>query len=320
MPVENMSPIEKIAILLAVLPADISSKIIQGFDEKTITDIVSIMYDLKSIKEEDAEKIISEFYEKIAHSDKKINFDIDNIKKLLSLSIGEKKALGIIKSIFKKNPFEVIRNTSIEKLYSVIKNETPIIIAVVVVNLETEKAVELISMFDDEKKKKIFSNMKKVKEIDEETINQIGNAIKELIENTKEINKNDNFSVTVAEIVSFMNREETQKILSFLKEEDPTFYNEVEKKMITFEKIVELDDRLVQKILRSVDQKTLVIALKNAEQKITEKIFKNMTEEAASAITEDMESLGNISEKNIDDARKKIAKIIKKILLEQGVS
>lgn len=318
MPVDNMTPIEKIAVLLAVLPSDISSKIIQNFDEQTITEIVSTMYKLKDIEEDDCQKIISEFYEKISNQDKKIRLNSENIKNLLSLSLGEKKALGIIKSVFKKNPFETIKNTEAQKLYSILKDENPTVIATVISNLDTEKAVELISMFDDEKKKKIFSKIKKVKEIDEETLNHIGNAVKELLENSKNQTIEDTTSITVAEIISFMSKDDSQKILNFLKDEDPSFCSEVEKKMITFEKIVELDDKLVQKILRAVDQRTLVVALKGAEQKITEKIFKNMTEEAASAITEDMETLGNISEKSIEDARKKIAKTIKKMLKEQG--
>lgn len=318
MPVENMTSIEKIAVLLAILPADISSKIIQNFDEQTITEIVSAMYKLKDVDENDTQKIISEFYEIISKEDKKIRFSSQNIKNLLSLSFGEKKATSIIKSIFKKNPFETIKNTDTQKLYYVLKDENPTIIAVVITNLDTEKAVELISMFDDEKKKKVFSKIRKIKEIDEETLNYIGNAVKELIESSKTQNIQDTTPLTVAEIISFMSKEDSQKILSFLKDEDPSFGNEVEKKMITFEKVIELDDKLVQRILRSVDQRTLVIALKGAEQKITEKIFKNMTEEAAAAITEDMETLGNISEKSIEDARKKIARAIKNILKEQG--
>lgn len=318
MPVENMTPIEKIAVLLAILPSEISSKIIQNFDEKTITDIASAMYKLKGINEDDCQKIISEFYEKISDEDKKIRFNSQSIKNLLSISLGEKKAIGIIKSIFKKNPFETIKNTEPQKLYFILKDENPTVIATVISNLDTEKAVDLISMFDDEKKKKIFSKMKKVKDIDEDTLNHIGNAVKELIENSKTQNTEDTTPITVAEIISFMSKDDSQKILNFLKDEDPSFCSEVEKKMITFEKIIELDDKLVQKILRSVDQRTLVVALKGAEQKITEKIFKNMTEEAASAITEDMETLGNISEKSIEEARKKIAKTIKKMIKEQG--
>lgn len=311
----ELKPIDKIAILLANLPAEVSSKILSNMSEKYIKDIAVAMYNLKDINPDDCNKVLEEFYEKLSNKENKFSIEKDMVKNLLKISIGEERAEDIIKDIDNENPFEFLNTVSMKKLADIIQDENEQVIALVISNLNPDQAAEFISLLPENKRKSALKKVKKVKDMDFNTIIEVGKIIREYLLDVKI--KDDKSAEKVADLISFMSKEMAEEAISVLKSEDEEFFNEVNKKLITFDKIVEYDDKLVQKIIRLVDQTTLAYALKNATQNTSDKIYKNMTAEASKAIMEDMESLVNISDKSIDEARRKFVKAMKKALMEE---
>ncbi|HNO26824.1 MAG TPA: FliG C-terminal domain-containing protein, partial [Leptospiraceae bacterium] len=106
-------------------------------------------------------------------------------------------------------------------------------------------------------------------------------------------------------------------IIEALEEEDPELAEEIKKRMFVFEDIVLLDDRAIQKVMREVDNTDLAKALKSVDAEVQEKIFKNMSKRAASLLREDMDFMGPVRLKDVEDAQQKIVNIIRK-LEEQG--
>lgn len=316
MAVDNLKPTDKVAIFLSNIPSDIASKILKNMDEKYIKEIVVSMYNLKDVSDDDTKKIIEEFYSKLLTTSESKKFNKESVKKLLENSIGEKKAMDIINEVYKENDFDFINNVPIKAIADFIKNENPQVIALVMNNLNIEQAVELASYLEPSIRKEAFKKFRNLKKMNPLVVAEISKNMKKFFSNAKmEV---DNSAEMVADIISFMSKEEANRSLEDLKNDDPIFYEEVNKKLVTFEKIVELDDRLVQKILRAIDQRTLAYSLKGAPQNVSEKIYKNMTEEAAKAIMEDMETLPNLGEKAIEDSRRKFAKVMKKIMMESN--
>lgn len=312
----ELKPIDKIAILLANLPAEVSSKILSNMSEKYIKDIAIAMYNLKDVDPDDCNKVLEEFYEKLSNKDNKFSIEKDMVKNLLKISIGEKKAEDIIKDIDNENPFDFLNTVSMKKLADIVQDENEQVIALIISNLNPEQAVEFVSLLPENKRKAALKKVKKVENMDFNTIIEVGKVIREYL---LDVNiKDDKSAEKVADLISFMSKDMAEEAISVLKSEDEEFFNEVDKKLITFDKIVEYDDKLVQKIIRLVDQTTLAYALKNATQKISDKIYKNMTVEASKAIMEDMQSLVNISDKSIDEARRKFVKAMKKAFMEES--
>lgn len=311
----EMSAIDRVAVLLITLPSDLSSKIIQNMDEKYIKDVVSRMYSLKDLKEEDCMKVIEEFYQSYTESRSKISFSKENVKAILEMGLGHKKSSEILKDIYKDDPFEYLKTIPVKNIFEIVKNEPPAVVAIVVGNLNPEQSVEFMSYMDDKMRKEVLKKIKKSGAVKKEIVFEIGKNIKEALSSSSK--KSDISSADkVAEIISFMSRQDMEKSLNSIKEEDPEFYEEVYKKMVTFDKIVEIEDKLVQKIIRAIDQKTLAVSLKGATQAVSEKVYRNMTEDAAKAIMEDIETLPNMSEKSVDDARRKFAKAMKQVIEE----
>ncbi len=317
MPEQTLSPADKIAVLLSNVPMETASEVLRYMDEKHIKEIVSSMYSLKNLPAEECKKIISEFHDKLTKKDDSLNIEKEKIKDLLERSVGEKKAINIINRVYKENPFNFLNSASMLSLFEIIKEEPAQIIALVVSNLNTEQAVELTGLFEEEKRKEIFKKMKSVRNMGDRTVMEISEYIKKSFQEvTAEVS--DSSADKAAEIISFLPKEQMISAMENLKKEDPLFYEEVNRKLITFDKVVEMEDRQVQKVLRILDQRTMGYALKGAPQNISEKIYKNMTEEAAKSIMEDMETLPNLSEKAVEEARRKFAAAMKKVISESN--
>ncbi|EMO04516.1 FliG C-terminal domain protein, partial [Leptospira interrogans serovar Icterohaemorrhagiae str. Verdun HP] len=118
---------------------------------------------------------------------------------------------------------------------------------------------------------------------------------------------------SVVEILNLVDRGTEKTIIEALEEEDPELAEEIKKRMFVFEDIVLLDDRAIQKVMREVDNSDLAKALKSVDTEVQEKIFKNMSKRAANLLREDMDFMGPIRIKDVEDAQQKIVNIIRKL-------
>ncbi|HNL54320.1 MAG TPA: FliG C-terminal domain-containing protein, partial [Turneriella sp.] len=110
-----------------------------------------------------------------------------------------------------------------------------------------------------------------------------------------------------------VDRSTEKSIIEALEEEDPELAEEIKKKMFVFEDIVLLDDKAIQKVLRELDNQDLAKALKAVDTEVQEKIFRNMSKRAAALLREDMEFMGPIRLKDVEEAQQKIVNIIRKL-------
>jgi flagellar motor switch protein FliG len=115
------------------------------------------------------------------------------------------------------------------------------------------------------------------------------------------------------EILNNVDRGTEKTIIEALEEEDPELAEEIKKRMFVFEDIVLLDDRAIQKVMREVDNTELAKALKSVDSEVQEKIFKNMSKRAANLLREDMDFMGPVRLKDVEDAQQKIVNIIRKL-------
>jgi len=146
--------------------------------------------------------------------------------------------------------------------------------------------------------------------------------IEEVVEQLAESVISEDMSKTggasaLAEILNKANKMTERSILSKLEEMDPELASEVKSQMFVFEDLVLLDDRGIQRVLKNVDKKDLALALKAADEEIKEKIFKNMSERAAQLLREDLEVMGPVRLKEVEEAQRRIIEVVKQ-LEEEG--
>ncbi|GHU35491.1 hypothetical protein FACS1894172_17380 [Spirochaetia bacterium] len=122
---------------------------------------------------------------------------------------------------------------------------------------------------------------------------------------------------SIVEILNLVDRASEKQIIESLEDEDPELAEEIKKRMFVFEDVVMLDDRAIQKVLREVDTQELAKALKSVDTEVQDKIFRNMSKRAAGMLKEDMEFMGPVRLKDVEEAQQRIVSIIRK-LEDQG--
>jgi flagellar motor switch protein FliG len=118
---------------------------------------------------------------------------------------------------------------------------------------------------------------------------------------------------SIVDILNMVDRATEKTILDSLEEEEPELAEEIRKRMFVFEDIILLDDRSIQKVLREVDSKDLAMALKTASEEVSARIFKNMSKRAAEMLKEDIEYMGPVRLRDIEETQQKIVAIIRRL-------
>lgn len=309
MSTEEMSPVDKVALLIMLLSPDASAKLLQGMDEEQIKTVTSAMCKLGDVPNEVREKVLAEFHAAVEQEGNSLLSGPDSVRKILQNAVGSEKAIGLVNAIFRSNSFDFLANAPMRSLADQIKDEHPQTVAVIMGQLSTEQAAELLALLPEKTRNEVLKRSGSISAVSEEAMAEIGGLLKAAMSSVKA--DDGEAPERIADIISLSAKQEADAMLADLQRSAPELAQEVVKRLVTFEKILTLSDASVQKVLRKLDQRTLATSLSGAPQNISEKIYKNMTEEASKAMMEDIETLGQVSPKAVEEARRKMVKAIK---------
>jgi flagellar motor switch protein FliG len=309
MSTEEMSPVDKVALLIMLLSPDASAKLLQGMDEEQIKTVTSAMCKLGDVPNEVREKVLAEFHAAVEQERNSLLSGPDSVRKILQNAVGSEKATGLVNAIFRSNSFDFLANAPMRSLADQIKDEHPQTVAVIMGQLSTEQAAELLALLPEKTRNEVLKRSGSISAVSDEAMAEIGGLLKAAMSSVKA--DDGEAPERIADIISLSAKQEADAMLADLQRSAPELAQEVVKRLVTFEKILTLSDASVQKVLRKLDQRTLATSLSGAPQNISEKIYKNMTEEASKAMMEDIETLGQVSPKAVEEARRKMVKAIK---------
>jgi flagellar motor switch protein FliG len=312
---------QKAAIFLVTLGSEISAEIFKHLREDEIESLTFEIARLENVESEDRDKVLMEFQELMMAQDFITTGGIDYARELLEKSLGSQKAVDIINrltSSLQVRPFDFIRRTDPTHLLNFIQQEHPQTIALILAYLEPQKASIILSSLPHE----VQSDVAKRIAIMDRTTPEVLREVERVLEKKLSTLSSEDYTQaggveSIVEILNLVDRSTEKTIIESLEEEDPELAEDIKKRMFVFEDIVMLDDRAIQKVLREVDTSELAKALKSVDTEVQDKIFRNMSKRAATLLKEDMEYMGPIRMKDVEEAQQKIVSIIRK-LEEQG--
>jgi flagellar motor switch protein FliG len=312
---------QKAAIFLVTLGSEISAEIFKHLREDEIEALTFEIARLENIESEDRDKVLMEFQELMMAQDFITTGGIDYARELLEKSLGSQKAVDIINrltSSLQVRPFDFIRRTDPTHLLNFIQQEHPQTIALILAYLEPQKASIILSSLPHE----VQSDVAKRIAIMDRTTPEVLREVERVLEKKLSTLSSEDYTQaggveSIVEILNLVDRSTEKTIIESLEEEDPELAEDIKKRMFVFEDIVMLDDRAIQKVLREVDTSELAKALKSVDTEVQDKIFRNMSKRAATLLKEDMEYMGPIRMKDVEESQQKIVSIIRK-LEEQG--
>jgi flagellar motor switch protein FliG len=308
---------QKAAIFLIAVGSEVSTEVFKHLREDEIEQITFEIARLDKITPEDKEKVLVEFSELMMAQGFITNGGIDFARSLLEKALGNQKAIDIINrltSSLQVRPFDFVRRTDPAQLLNFIQSEHPQTIALILSYLEPNKAATILSSLPHTIQADVAKRVATMDRVSPDVLREVERVLERKLSTLASEDYTSAGGIdSVVEILNNVDRGTEKTIIEALEEEDPELAEEIKKRMFVFEDIVLLDDRAIQKVMREVDNQELAKALKSVDSEVQEKIFKNMSKRAAQLLREDMDFMGPIRLKDVEEAQQKIVNIIRKL-------
>ncbi|MFW6139438.1 MAG: flagellar motor switch protein FliG [Spirochaetota bacterium] len=308
---------QKAAIFLVTLGSEVSAEIFKHLREDEIEQLTFEIARQEAVDPSDRDKVLTEFQELMMAQDFISSGGIDYARDLLERALGSQKAIDIINrltSSLQVRPFDFIRRTDPSHLLNFIQGEHPQTIALILSYLEPNKSSIILGSLPEDVQADVAKRIATMDRTSPDVLREVERVLEKKLSTLA----SEDYTVaggvgSIVDILNLVDRSTEKTIIESLEEEDPELAEEIKKRMFIFDDIVLLDDRAVQKVLREVDTSDLAKALKGVDSEVQDKIFRNMSKRASSLLKEDMEFMGPVRLKDVEEAQQKIVGIIRKL-------
>ena len=313
----DYSGVQKAAILLITLGPEKASTIFQHLKEEEIEELTLEIANTRSVSPQDKEDILNEFYQVCLAQQYIAEGGIGYAKELLEKALGNEKAQGVIAKLtasLQVRPFEFVRKTEPGQLLNFIQDEHPQTIAMILSYLPANQASMVLSALPAEKQADVARRIAQMDRTSPDVIKEVERVLERKLASL--VNQDYTIVGGIDAIVSILNsvdRTTEKHIMESLEIEEPELADEIRKKMFVFEDILLLDDRAIQRVLREVDNADLELALKSSTEEVQNVIFRNLSKRLAAMIKEDMDFMGPVRMKDVEEAQQKIVGIIRRL-------
>lgn len=314
---KGLSGKQKAANFFIFLGPDKSAQIFKHLNEEEIEQITLEIANVRQVSNDKIDEIFREFYEMALASQFIGQGGISYAKEVLERAYGEEKTVEIIGRIsasLQVRPFDFMRKTEPAQLLNFIQSEHPQTIALILAYLEPEKASTIISSLPPDRQAEVAKRIAIMDTTSPEVIKEVERVLERKLSSIvpQELTAAGGIK-SVVEIINRVDRGTEKTIMEALEVQDPELAEEIKKLMFVFEDIVMIDDRSVQRVLREVESQDLALALKGSSNEVTQKIFNNMSSRAADMLKEDIEFMGPVRLRDVEEAQQRIVNIIRRL-------
>jgi len=259
-------------------------------------------------------KVLEEFYSSI-NEDSELLFSENKGRDFILGTLGEERAkqlLGQIVDVGSNNTLESLELVDTRTLANFLINEHPQTIALICAHLPVEKKVEVLRKLPEGLQAEVVLRVANLDFVSPELIAQLDDVLKTELSTLGSIDTQQLGGVEpIADMLNLMDKTSEKNIMARVEEKDPELAEEIRKLMFVFEDICFVDDRGIQELLKGVDNTKLVIALKTAPDEVKAKLFKNMSNRAATLLKEDLDSMGPTKISDVEKAQQEIVQQLK---------
>jgi flagellar motor switch protein FliG len=319
---EELKGLEKAAILLNYLGEIATAELFKNMDDGDIRKLINCMARLKFVPIEVTKRVLEEYYEKVSEQEEYIFSKNVATKETIIAAVGEERARGILGHLNlaaggQARTLESLELVDAKSLANFLVNEHPQTIAVILAHLEPEKKCEVLKRMPESVQAEAVLRMANLDYISPELIEEMDKVLRQELATMGTVEQAQLGGVQpVAEMLNVMDKNTETAIMSRLEEKDPILAEEIRKLMFVFEDLVKIDDRGIQTLLKDVPNDRLLLALKTANDEIRDKITRNMSQRAATLLTEDLQAMGPSKLSDVEGAQQEIVNTARKLEAE----
>ena len=312
-----MTSKDKAAILMITLGKDYAAKLYKYLTDEEIEQLTLAITSMRRVDSEIKEHVVDEFFE-ICMAQKFVSEGgIDYAREVLDQAFGDKKASELIyklSSALRVRPFDFIRKADSTQVFNFIQNEHPQTIALILSYLEPKQAAPVLASLPLEKQSNVIARIANMGSSSPEYVKEAERVLEKKLSSL--ISGQQSYVGGIDSLVQILNsvdRGTERHLLESLEQTDAELAEEIRNRMFVFEDVTKLGSQAIQRVLKEIDNRDLAVALKGATKEVTKVIFDNLSKRLQEMIKEDMEFMGPIRVRDVEEAQQKIVNVIRKL-------
>lgn len=314
---KDISSREKAAILMIMLGKDHAAKIYKHLNEDEIEQLTLAITSMRHVDPPEKEAVLNEFLEICTAQQYVSEGGIGYASEVLKQAFGEDKADDLINKLsssLRVRPFDFIRRADVTQVFNFIQNEHPQTIALVLSYLDPSQAAQMLASLPIEKQSSVIARIANMSVSAPEFIKEVERILER---NISSINQGRQAFVggidALVKILNSVDRGTEKNLLEYLGQSDPKLTEEIKNRMFVFEDLTKLDNRAIQTVLKEIDNNDLAVALKGATKEVEKAIFSNISKRMQESLKEDIEFLGPVRVRDVENAQQTIVNVIRRL-------
>lgn len=315
--VRDLTGREKAAMLLIALGPERSAQIFRHLKDEEIEQLTLEIANIRTVSSAEREKVLHEFYQICLAQQYITEGGIGYAKDILEKALGTERTMDIINKLtvsLQVRPFDFVRKADPSQVLNFIQSEHPQTIALILAYLKPQQAAAVLSALPQEKQADVARRIATMDRTSPEVIKEVERVLEKKLSSlvTEDYTAAGGIQAIV-DVLNSVDRGTEKYIMDTLEIEEADLAEEIRKRMFVFEDILQLDNRAVQRFLREVDNAQLSVALKGSTEEVQTLIFGNMSKRLSEQIREDLDFMGPVRLKDVEEAQQKIVNVIRKL-------
>jgi flagellar motor switch protein FliG len=312
----NLTGSQKAAILLLQMGKERSAKVLRGMRESEVAEIMAEIARLRNVDGTVVDEVMDEFKDMAEQKISITSGGLELARSILEETLGEDRAGEILDRVTQGRlelPFEFLHRADPRQVLSFIQDEHPQTITLVLAHMPPDRAAMVLSGLQDDLQRDVAHRLAVMDRTSPDVIEQVEKALERRLSSVLQPSEMTVVGgvQTLVDVLNRADRTTERLILESLEMKNPELADEVRQRMFVFEDITQLDDRSIQLVLRQVDTKDLAVALKGVRSEVKELILRNMSERASQNLVEEIDLLGPVRLKTVEEAQGGIVRIIR---------
>ena len=316
--------IEQAAILLMTVGEEEAAEVFKFLTPKEVQKLGEAMARMKTVSRDRIDEVLERFLSTTEEQYSLVGDTDAYVSQVLRRALGEEKAEMLLDRILQGRDvsgIESLKWMDSGSIGELLRNEHPQIVASILVHLEREQSAEVLRAFPERMRNDVLLRIATLDGIQPQALAELNEVLSKVLAGGEKLKKATlGGTRATAEILNFLGSTHEQSVVDAIREHDSDLAQKILDQMFTFDNLGDLDDRAMQLLLREVQSESLIVALKGADDKLREKVFKNMSNRAAEMLREDLEAKGPVRVSEVEAEQREILKIARRLAEEGQIS
>lgn len=312
-----ISNLRRSAILLLALDEDSAAEVFKHLSAREVQELGQEMASLTSVSHDEMRQVLQDFYDESEEFTALNLYSSDRIRAVLTKALGTERASSLLEDILDLNNtdsgIDALNLMDANTVAEMIRDEHPQIIATILVHLERRQAAAVLEFFQDKLRDDVVLRIATFSGVQPAALQELTEVLGSMLDGQNLKRAKMGGARTAAEILNLMNSGAGETVIERVRGHSEDLAQKIIDEMFLFENLLDLDDRAIQLLLKDINTRSLVMALKGSNEKLLEHFLRNMSSRAGTLLREDIETSGPIRKSQVEREQKAILQVVRRL-------